>query len=99
MADTAHLRYNQLVDKIEVNKLDELPDGKFEITVRGHAVTKHQITLTQEYYQQLTCGAVSAEELIDESFELLLARESNTSILSEFDLRVIRDTSLNTSGK
>jgi hypothetical protein len=33
--------------------------------------------------------AVTAEELVEESFEFLLAREPNTSILSEFDLKGI----------
>jgi hypothetical protein len=37
----------------------------------------------------LTAGQVSDEALILRSFEFLLERESNTSILREFDLRVI----------
>jgi hypothetical protein len=49
----------------------------------------HRVTLTKEYYEKLTAGAVTAEELVEKSFEFLLAREPNTSILSEFDLTVI----------
>jgi hypothetical protein len=75
--------------QIEIKKIKDLPQGKFEVIVRGNTVTKHKVTLTQEYYERLTAGAVSAEELIKGSFEFLLARESNTSILPEFDLKVI----------
>jgi hypothetical protein len=45
--------------------------------------------VTQDYYEQLTGGAIPAAKLIKKSFEFLLAREPNTSILSEFDLAVI----------
>jgi hypothetical protein len=75
--------------QIEIKKLEHLPQGKFEVTVRGNTVTKHKVTLTREYYEKLTAGAVPAEELIEKSFEFLLAREPNTSILSEFNLTVI----------
>jgi hypothetical protein len=75
--------------KIEIKKLQDFPQGKFEVTVRGNTVTRHKVTLTQEYYEKLTAGAGSPEKLVEESFEFLLAREPNTSILSEFDLAVI----------
>jgi len=75
--------------QIEVKKLTDLPEAAFEVTVRDDMVTKHRVTLTQEHYEQLTAGAVSSEVLVEESFKFLLARESNTSILSAFDLRVI----------
>ncbi len=41
-------------------------------------------------FAELTGGRVSAEVLIERSFEFLLERESNTSILSTFDLPVIQ---------
>jgi len=75
--------------QIAIKRLKDFPQGKFEVTVRGNTVTKHQVTLKQEYYDNLTAGAVSAEEFVETSFEFLLAREPNTSILSEFGLRVI----------
>jgi hypothetical protein len=46
--------------------------------------------VTPEYLQKLTGGRVSAETLIEKSFEFLLERESNTSILRSFDLPVIQ---------
>ena len=48
------------------------------------------MTLTPEYLQKLTGGRASAETLIEKSFEFLLERESNTSILRSFDLPVIQ---------
>lgn len=71
---------------IDVTKRD---DETFEVTVRGSTTSTHMVTLTKSYYDKLTGGAVPAETLIQESFEFLLERESNTMILSRFDLPVI----------
>ena len=75
--------------QIEIKKRKDFPEGKFEVTVSSDRITKHKVTLTEEYYTELTSGAVSPEALLEESFEFLLAREPNTSILPEFNLRVI----------
>jgi hypothetical protein len=75
--------------QIEVKKLADFPQAAFEVTVRSNTVTKHKVTLTKEYYEKLTGGAVSPEELVEKSFAFLLAREPNTSILSAFNLTVI----------
>ncbi len=72
--------------EIEVAKKDS---ETFEVTVRAKATTTHTVTLKQDYYRKLTGGKVSPETLIEKSFEFLLERESNTSILSRFDLPVI----------
>ena len=75
--------------QIEIKKRKDFPESEFEVTVNGNTVTKHRVTVTKAYYQQLTSGAASPEELLKKSFEFLLAREPNTSILSEFNLKVI----------
>ncbi len=72
--------------KIEVQ---ERKAGMYEVTVQGRSVTTHTVTLTDVYYQKLTGGRVRPETLISRSFEFLLERESNTMILSRFDLPVI----------
>lgn len=72
--------------KIEVAKKD--PET-FEVTVEASTTTTHTVKLSADYYQKLTGGRVSPEALIEESFEFLLARESNTTILSHFDLPII----------
>ena len=73
---------------IEIQRKD--PET-FEVTVRQAETTTHTVTLEEDYYQKLTGGKVSAEKLIEESFEFLLERESNTMILPRFDLPVIGD--------
>ncbi|MFO7900266.1 MAG: hypothetical protein R6V58_14545, partial [Planctomycetota bacterium] len=49
----------------------------------------HTVTVGQDYYEELTGGAISEDELVRRSFDFLLERESKESILSSFDLRVI----------
>ncbi len=61
----------------------------FAVKVTTRTTTAHTVTLTQDYYQKLTGGKISPEVLIEKSFDFLLERESNTSILSRFDLPVI----------
>jgi len=71
---------------ISVERIDE---NTFCVTVEGTPTTKHQVTVTPSYHQKLTKGKVSPEILIERSFEFLLERESNSSILRTFDLPVI----------
>ncbi len=72
--------------KIEVAQKD--PET-FEVTVRASRNTTHTVKLSADYYQNMTGGRVSPEALIEKSFEFLLERESNTMILSRFDLPLI----------
>jgi len=62
----------------------------YQVTVEGASTTQHSVTVTPEYCRKLTGGRVSAETLIEKSFEFLLERESNTSILRSFALPVIQ---------
>jgi hypothetical protein len=73
---------------IEVVKKDA---ETYQVTVKDSTITTHIVTLTGEYYQDLTEGKISAETLIEKSFEFLLEREPNTMILSRFDLPVISE--------
>ena len=45
--------------------------------------------LDDGYYNKLTQGRITEEELIKKSFEFLLKREPKESILSRFYLKVI----------
>lgn len=62
----------------------------YQVTVEGASTTVHSVTVTPEYLQELTGGRTSAETLVVKSFEFLLERESNDSILRAFDLPVIQ---------
>jgi hypothetical protein len=66
-----------------------LKDFDFEVKVRLKSTTQHHVHVSKDFYKSLTGGKVSYEALIKASFEFLLERESNNSILSQFDLAVI----------
>ena len=75
-----------LMSTITVRKVSE---GAYEVTVEGATTTSHHVTVAPDYHQKLTGGRASPEILVERSFEFLLERESNTSILSSFELPVI----------
>ncbi len=71
---------------ISVKKVDETT---FSVTVEGRTTTTHKVNVSPSYYEKLTGGKIPVEILVEKSFEFLLERESNTSILRSFDLPVI----------
>jgi hypothetical protein len=66
-----------------------IKDSDFEVTVKLKSTTQHRVHVSKDFYNLLTDGKISYEHLIKSSFEFLLERESNNSILSRFDLEVI----------
>jgi hypothetical protein len=62
----------------------------YRVTVTSGVSTTHTVTVSPEYWRKLTGGRVPVEKLVEKSFEFLLERESNTSILRSFDLPVIQ---------
>ena len=50
---------------------------------------EYNVGLDDEYWQDLTGGKITKEELIEKSFKFLLEREPKESILPRFNLRVI----------
>jgi hypothetical protein len=71
---------------VSVKKLNETT---FEVKVEAHSTTTHVVTVQPEYAIKLTGGKAPTEQLVSRSFDYLLERESNTSILRSFDLPVI----------
>lgn len=71
---------------ISVKNLDGLA---FEVSVQSGTSTTHNVTVPPGYADKLTGGRIAVDELVKRSFEFLLERESNTSILRRFDLPVI----------
>ena len=61
----------------------------FEVVVATQSITTHSVTVTDAIHTKLTNGKISKETLVEKSFEFLLAREPNTSILSQFKIEVI----------
>ena len=73
---------------IEVKKIN---DGLFEVLITHDGTTSHLITLNQIDYEKYSHNQSTPEELIKASFQFLLDRESNQSILKKFALNVIEN--------
>jgi hypothetical protein len=71
--------------KVTVTRCD---DSTFDVVVEGTAMTSHTVTVDPSYAAKLA-GEVPVETLVRRSFDFLLEREPNTSILRQFDLSVI----------
>jgi hypothetical protein len=61
----------------------------FVVTVAGNATTTHTVTVTDESLTDLADDNATKTQLLEFSFNFLLDREPNTSILSSFDIDVI----------
>jgi len=66
----------------------ESGDRYLVVVEDGGGSSQHQVTVTADRLKDLG-GGVSAEDLIEASFEFLLEREPKEAILSEFELSVI----------
>jgi hypothetical protein len=64
-------------------------EENYRVTVVSDTTTTHEVSVQMTYAQKLTAGKITTFELIKKSFEFLLSRESNKSILRHFDLCVI----------
>jgi len=74
---------------IVVKKIDE---NTFSVKVSDKdSSTKHEVTLDDNYYSELTDRRIPKEILVEKSFKFLLEREPKESILSKFDLRNISE--------
>lgn len=71
---------------IDITPLDT---HSFEVKIQGSSATTHIVSVKPDYVEKLVGNKVPTEVLIKKSFEFLLERESNTSILRSFDLSVI----------
>jgi len=67
-------------------KVEKKNQQEFIVKVEGK---EYNVGLDDEYWQDLTGGKITKEELIKKSFEFLLEREPKESILSRFNLRII----------
>ena len=73
---------------ISISKVSE---NEFSVTVSLETTTKHMVLIDDKTHLQLTNGRISKENLLKISFEFLLERESNSEILSSFELMVIQN--------
>ena len=64
-------------------------DDVFVVTVADGITTTHTVTVTDQSLTDLTDNNVTKTQLLEFSFNFLLDKEPNTSILSSFDINVI----------
>ena len=64
-------------------------DDVFQVTVADSITTTHEVTVNDQSLTDLTDDKVTKEQLLEFSFNFLLDREPNTSILSSFDINII----------
>jgi hypothetical protein len=69
--------------------VETIDSTTFNVTVEKDTVTTHTVTVTPSFYEKVTNKCVKPEELVKQSFLFLLERESNTSILRNFNLSII----------
>jgi hypothetical protein len=69
--------------------IESINQNSFKVTVNKESTTEHLVLLNDNFYQNITNGKITKKDLIIKSFEFLLLRESNQSILKEFNLEVI----------
>ena len=72
--------------QIIVTAVDEY---HFQVTVIDSSNTTHQVSIEPNYALKLCAGKITTAQLVEKSFEFLLEREANTSIMRSFDLSVI----------
>ena len=69
--------------------IEKRTDDVFVVTVTDSATTTHTVTVTDQSLTDLAGDNTTKTELLEFSFNFLLDREPNTSILSSFDINVI----------
>ena len=69
--------------------IKQLSNDLYEVTGYANATTSHKVTITDEIHQKKKKNKRTKSQLLERSFEFLLKREPNTSILFAFEIQVI----------
>ena len=69
--------------------VEAIDNNSFKVLVTKDSSTEHIVLLNDRFHQDATNNKLTKTELITHSFEFLLKRESNQSILKKFNLEVI----------
>ena len=69
--------------------VESIDSNSFSVSVTKDSVTEHIVLLNDRFHQDVTNNKLTKIELITHSFEFLLKRESNQSILKKFNLEII----------
>ena len=69
--------------------VETIDNNSFKVSVTKNSSTVHIVFLNDCFHQDVSNNKLTKTELITKSFEFLLERESNQSILKKFNLEVI----------
>ena len=69
--------------------VEAIDNNSFKVSVIKDSSTEHIVLLSDRFHRDITNNKLTKTELITHSFEFLLKRESNQSILKKFNLEVI----------
>ena len=69
--------------------IKKINNNEFRVVVKKKTITKHIVVLSDQTFKKLTKNLKTKEELLMFSFEFLLEKEDNTSILGTFELSEI----------
>jgi len=72
---------------IEIVLSDSAGGWLAQVTIRDRSTTTHRVKISRAEHERYGDGDVA--DLVRRSFDFLLEREPNTSILREFDLSAI----------
>ena len=88
MANTQNL-FKENANKVHNILVQEVSSDNFKVIVSQNSTTEHDVTVSKDFLNQFTKYNISPENVVKHSFEFLLDREPNTSILRKFDITVI----------
>lgn len=74
------------MEEVQIRALNK---STYEVTVQARTPTTHIVTVSNDDANRLTGGDATPLQLVEQSFQFLLQREPNTSILRRFDLPLI----------
>ena len=69
--------------------VETIDNNSFKVSVTKDFSTVHIVLLNDRFHLDVSNNKLTKTELITKSFEFLLKRESNQSILKKFNLEVI----------
>ena len=70
-------------------QVEYISGERWLVTVAGNTTTQHTVSVKESDLRRLGGPPPTPEQLLRASFQFLLEREPNTSILSEFELPLI----------
>lgn len=69
--------------------VETIDNNSFKVSATKNTSTVHIVLLNDRFHLDVSNNKLTKTELITKSFEFLLERESNQSILKKFNLEVI----------